>query len=327
MFLAVYGEDALRVREYADDLLEKFVAKYDPSRLNVEIFDFATSSKETCVSALRAAPFLSEKRFIFIKNICDTLKKADVSFWMDIFEHVDLDTSVCFVDVCSAVAWKKSYLGLWFAKLSEDKVKLFSIDPLSRLERIAWMRARAARVGSNLSDNILQAILSRVGDESQELALELHKVAAFAQTTPVTDEMLERLVPLRTSSDFFAFLDLLPTAEPEKLLRALRKEVDAGADGFMMFGGLLRQVRILAAVSDLVAQRRSSQEIATLLNVHPFVAQKAVQAVKYFSHERLITGFERAIAWDKGTKSGLSSDLLASRLLEELLFAREKSVA
>jgi DNA polymerase-3 subunit delta len=325
MFLAVYGEDALRVRELSDDLLEKFVAKYDPSRLNVEIFDFSTTSQETLVPALQAAPFLSEKRFLFLKNVADTLKKADASFWLELFEALDPHTSLCFVDVLDEKAWKKSYLGVWLAKKSSEEVKYFSITPFSRSEAVSWIRARAQRFTVSLSESAATFLFARVGGESQELAVEIHKLASYAGDQPITEEMIEKLVPLRTSSDFFGFLDLLPTAEPDRLLRALAQETQAGTDAFGLFGGLLRQLRILAGVSLLLEQGIASQkEVADTLGVHPFVAQKALQGARAFSPLALREALEKATFWDKQTKLGVSAEVLVARLLEELLFARVK---
>lgn len=328
MFLAVYGEDALRVRECAEDLREKFVAKYDPARLNVEQIDFATASKETIIPLLTAAPFLAEKRFVFLKNVADTLKKPDVPFWTEVFSHLDAATSLCFVDDLSETSWKKSHLGTWLAAYSSDEIKVYPLTPFTREERVAWICARAQRLGVVFSDRFAEMLISRVGNESHELVLELHKLCTYAQKDEITQEMIERLIPLRASSDFFGFLDLLPKAEPEDIVRALKKEIDAGADPFGMVGGLLRQLRILRNVALLHAQGvTSSSDIARSLDLHPFVAQKAVQAVKCFSFDRLEGAFSAALLWERRAKAGVSPEIIMHRLLVSLLLAREKRIA
>ncbi|MEK9157213.1 MAG: DNA polymerase III subunit delta [Patescibacteria group bacterium] len=328
MFLAVYGEDSLRVREFAEDLMEKFVAKYDPSRLNVEVFDFATVTKEVLIPSLQAAPFLAEKRFIFLKNVGDTLKKSDAPFWTDVFGRLDGSTSLCFVDELSDVAWKKSNLSTLLGTKSAEDVKYFPVPVFSRTECIAWIRARAARLSADMSEQVAGVLFARVGGTGQELAVEIHKLAAYAAGGPITENMIERLVPSRISSDFFAFLDLLPTASPERLTQSLRKELESGTDAFGLFGGLLRQLRVLVGVSSLGMQGVTSQkEIADALALHPFVAQKAISGAKAFSHQALVGALDKAIAWDKRTKSGISAEIMVDRLIEELLFARIKPVS
>lgn len=328
MFLAVYGEDSLRVRELAEDLMEKFVAKYDPTRLNVEIFDFATVSKEALIPSLQAAPFLAEKRFIFLKNVGDTLKKVDAPFWTDVFGRLDGSTSICFVDELNEVAWKKGHLATWLVTRPTEDVKHFPVPVLSRTECIAWIRARAARLNADLSEKVAGALFARVGGTGQELATEIHKLAGYAAGGLITEEMIERLVPSRVSSDFFAFLDLLPTATPERLTQSLRREVESGTDAFGLFGGLLRQLRVLVGVSSLIEQKITSQkEIADTLALHPFVAQKAISGAKAFSHQALVEALDKAVVWDKGTKSGVSAEIMVDRLIEELLFARIKPVS
>lgn len=328
MFLAVYGEDALRVREFAEDLLEKFVAKYDPSRLNVEVFDFATVAREALVPSLQAAPFLAEKRFIFLKNVADALKKSDAPFWTELFEKLHTSTSLCFVDTLDEAKWKKSSLGTWLATQAPENVKYFPISALSRTECIAWIRVRGAKMGAEISENVAKVLYERVGGVGQELALEIHKLAAYGAGAPITEVMIERLVQRRTMSDFFTFLDLLPTAEPEVLVKALHKEEDSGSDAFALFGGLLRQLRILTCVTSLLdAGVTGQQDIAQTLGIHPFVAQKAVQASRHFSSSALRATLDEALVWDRSTKTGLSADILTKRLLEELLFARKRPVS
>ncbi len=328
MFLAVYGEDSLRVREFAEDLMEKFVAKYDPTRLNVEVFDFATVTKEVLIPSLQAAPFLAEKRFIFLKNVADTLKKVDAPFWTEIFGRLSESTSLCFVDEMTDVAWKKSHLSTLLGTKPAEDVKHFPVLALSRTECIAWIRARAAKLNADLSEKVAGVLFARVGGTGQELATEIHKLAGYAAGGSITEDMIERLVPSRVSSDFFAFLDLLPTATPEKLMQSLRREMESGTDAFGLFGGLLRQLRVLVGVSSLVARGTTSQkEIADTLALHPFVAQKAISGVKAFSHESLVEALDKAVAWDKGTKSGVSAEIMVDRLIEELLFARIKPVS
>jgi DNA polymerase III subunit delta len=328
MFLAVYGDDALRVREFAEDLLEKFVAKYDPSRLNVDVFDFATVARETLVPALQALPFLSEKRFVFLKHVAHELKKPDVLFWTTLFERLDERTSICFLDELDAAKWKKSSLGTWLATQSGERVKHFPIATFSRTECIAWIRARAIKMGADISEQVAGMLYERVGDAGQDLATEIHKLAAYSARIPVSEDMVARLVPRHVTSDFFSFLDLLPTAEPQVLVQALRKEEASGSDGFGLFGGLLRQLRILTCVTSLLdAGMTSQKDIADTLGLHPFVAQKAVQGAKCFSSHALFSALDQAVSWDKGTKSGISAEIMTQRLLEELLFARKKPVS
>lgn len=324
MFLAVYGEDTLRVREFSQDLLEKFVAKYDPSSLNAEVFDFTSVSREMLVSSLRAAPFLAEKRFLFLKHVAASLKKTDAIFWTDLFAVLDPSTSLCFVDFLDEKTWKSSFLGRWLSSRSSLEVKHFPLPSLSRKEALLWIRARGQKQGAFFSDSVATFFYERVGGESQELAMEIHKLAAYASGKPVTREMIELLVPVRVASDFFGFLDLLPSASPDRLLQALLREVQVGADAFGLFGGLLRQLRILASVSFLLDRGvTSSQNIAQVLSLHPFVAQKALQGARSFPSSALAEVLEKALLWDAWTKMGISPDVLVARLLEELLFARK----
>lgn len=328
MFLAVYGEDLLRVRELAEDLVEKFVTKYDPARLNVEMFDFATSTKESLIPVLQAAPFLSEKRFLFLKNTAATLKKVDAAFWTDIFESLDGSTSLCFVDAITESSWKKSHLAVWLATQSQEMVKYFPVPLLSRSECISWIRARAELFHGTISEQIAVQIYDRVGNTSQDLAHEIHKLVTYAGGLAITSDMVTRLIPAKASSDFFGFLDLLSTASPEKVVATLDEELRVGTDAFGIFGGLLRQIRILYSVSCLLQRGVTDQKTITqVLGLHPYVTQKALVAIKGISHERLCDVFLQAPTWDRQMKMGISAEILTKRLIEALLFARIKQVS
>lgn len=326
--MAVYGDDALRVREFSQDLLDKFFIKYDASRLNGEVLDFATSSREHIVTALRSAPFLAEKRFILLQNVADVLKKSDAIFWFDLFESLDPSVVLCFADVCDVAGWKKSILGSMLLQKDSWDVKHYPLSLFSRSELFQWIRSRAAKYASTFSDDALALLQMRVGDSCEELALEIHKLATYASRETITREMVLRLVPLRVSPDFFGFLDAISSQTPKKTLEIFLKEMDAGTDGFALFGGLLRQLRIFVSISDLLrSDIRDQKHLAETLSLHPFVVQKAVVAVRGFSHEQLVDLLDRAIFWDKQTKQGISADVLAERLLEGILFARISPLA
>ncbi len=323
MFLAVYGDDALRVREFSEDLLEKFYTKYDPSRLNGEVLDFSACTKESIVGALCATPFLAEKRFILLKNVADVLKKSDAEFWFHIFDSLHDQTVVCFVDVCEISSWKKSVFGSTLSQREEMQVKHYALAPFTKIELFQWIQLRAAKYSSRFSDGALTLLCARVGNSCDELAHEIHKVALYASRETISEDMVARLVPMRTSSDFFGFLDAVSVQSPQNILRVLSREMDSGTDAFALFGGLLRQLRVFVSVSHLVRSGVTDQKaIAEILAIHPFVAQKALSSLRSFSHDSLCSLLSQAHAWDRQTKQGFSAQVLVERLLEGLLFAR-----
>lgn len=322
MIIFIYGDDALRVKERAQDMRQKFAEKFDPAGMNVDEFvvkDGLDAERGAVIGAAQASPFLAEKRMVIIRNLVSSLKKAESKPWLEGFSKVPSSTILIFADSVTPAALEKSEI---FKVLHDQSdVHTYPLPQLEGSELTTWSAARAKFHGVNISASVLSGLLGRIGNDSWRIDAELQKLGAYAADEPVTPAMVTALVRVESDEDIFAFMDALASGQAVKTLQKLAEERAAGADAFQLFGMLARQIRLLLQARAILDQnpKAQKQDLADDLGIHPFVAQKLLTEVRSWSAEKLESLHGLAFKLDKSMKTGLDPDISVDRLVTSFL--------
>ena len=318
MIIFIYGDDALRVKERAEDMRKKFAEKFDPTGMNVDEFvmrDQVEAERGAVIAAVQASPFLSDRRMVIVRGLVAGLKKAEAKPWLEGLSRVPSSTILIFADAVAPSALEKSEI---FKTVKDTPdVHAYPLPQLAGSELTAWAASRVQLHGVNMAPTVLHHLLAKTGADSWRIDAELQKLAAYANGEQVTQQMIDQLVRVETQEDIFALLDALSSGRPGNALRKLADERQAGTDNFQIFGMLLRQIRLLLQVRDLIDRRAGAtkQEVAQTVGVHPFVAQKMLGEVRSWSLVRLEKIHALAAKLDKAMKSGLAPDISVDRLV------------
>ena len=144
------------------------------------------------------------------------------------------------------------------------------------------------------------------GPEIKELE---DKLANFVGRGVIAADTVCALVLPRADADIFATIGAL-TAQQSTALFALERQLTKGDDPFYILSMYAYHVRVLLMVSDCVRRGHvSSQEIAKRTNLHPFVVQKSLAALRTFPYERLVALSRRLADLDHHAKTGRVRDL------------------
>jgi DNA polymerase-3 subunit delta len=322
VIIFIYGDDALRVKERAEDMRQKFAEKFDPTGMNVDEFvvrDSFDAERGTVIGAAQASPFLSEKRMVVVRGLVSSLKKAEARPWVEGFTRVPSSTILIFADAVASSALEKSEI---FKALKDTPdVHAYPLPQLEGGELTTWAMSRAKLHGAILMPAMLSALLSRTGSDSWRIDAELQKLAAYANGRPIDQKMITDLVRVESEADIFAFMDALSSGQSARALGKLAEEREAGGDEFQLFGMLLRQIRLLMQARDVLDRnpKAMKQEFADALSVHPFVAQKLLNEVRSWSPAKLESLHGLAFKLDKSMKTGLAPDISVDRLVSSFL--------
>jgi DNA polymerase-3 subunit delta len=322
MFLFVYGDDHLRVKERTEDLKRKFLEKYDPTGMNVDDFvirEKAVPDVGDILQSTQAAPFLSEKRFVIIRGLIDVLTKADSKKWIEGLMRTPSSTVILFSDNLSAADFDKKELAKSLS--ASPEAHKYPLAKLEGAELVNWAKERVLKLGATISPTLLQEIFSRTKDNAWRIDAELQKLAAYANGEPISQSMIDLLVRPDTEADIFAFMDALSSPSTAKALKKLENERTSGSDDFQLYGMLLRQLRLLIQARAVVETKKDAtkQDLATAMKIHPFVAQKILSEVKNWSKQDLKKTHELAVRLDKAMKSGIKPSISVDRFVSEWL--------
>ena len=323
MLLMIYGDDEFSVKEKARDFVSKFVAKYDPSCLNVDEFVFRKKDDvdiSDVSEAIGSSPFLSTKRMVRIDGIfsCVTTK-PEAEPWVKLFENIPESTVVILVDAISPVKLEKIELGKRLTVA--DGVLKYPFPLLSGADLRAWVIERAKVRGATFVPAVADYLIVMVGNDTWRLDSEIAKLSAYAGESPVTNEMIGKLTVREYKDDMFAFVDAMSTGKPAYAIKKLDEERLAGAEDFPIFGMLTRQIRLLLQVKVLCEDQPSvtKQIVSERLGIHPFVAQKLLAEASRRSLSSLESVHSQAVLLDLAMKRGLDAGVAVDRLVIEML--------
>ena len=323
MLIMIYGEDSFRVQEKVQQMKQAFLEKFDGSGMNLAEFPSKENDKLESADILQAIcsyPFLGLKRLVIVRGLIGSVKKADEAIWLDGMSRMpDSTITILWEDGSSQSVQKKKF----FQALKQFKdVHTYSLDLLVGAALKQWISERCEQRGSRIDEPALHELVLRVGSDLWNMYQEIEKLSAYAQGTSISSDLVQQLVHASFESRIFEFMDAVSKRQRKKTVQLLEDERASGSDDHYLLTMLGRQVRILLSTRsylDLFPQAKSA-DIAQAIDIHPFVAQKAIGQARAFQLAELQSAHDLLFLYDVKIKTGrmeagIAMDLVVNSLL------------
>lgn len=307
MLIFIYGDDSFRVQEKVHTLKCAFREKYDPTGLNTAEYPTEKTPKldpGEVLGSVRSSPFLGERRLVVIRDLIAGVNKSAAGVWIGGLQDTPESSIVIFWENLSPkeIEKKAIYLAL------KDQAQVYSY-PFPVLDGNAlnqWTATRIMEQGGTIGNTVLRVLIERVGSDLWQMNHEISKLVAYAAGKEITEEMVNELVHVSFEGKIFDLIDAISQRRPSEALRLLQEERWSGVNDHYLQTMLGRQVRILLGARDLLDRnpRTSKEELAKALNIHPFVAQKALVQARGFSSEHLRVVHGLLFNFDLAVKTG-----------------------
>lgn len=317
MVILVYGDDSFRVQEKVTELKNAFSKKFDPAGYNLEIFPDPKTGKNDPAEAIRAglaSPFLAQKRMVISRDLMANGKK-DKADWIESLVKIPSSTIFVLWETLEPKELEKKPI---FKKLKElSEVHFYPFPKLEGMALSKWTAQRVVEHGGIAAPEALRALLERAGDDLWQLDGEIQKLVAYADGATITKEMAEKLVRATFDSQIFALMDAISSRRGSEVIKLLEEERASGATDGYIFGMLLRQIRILLGVRLIIDNNPAvtKDAIASQMEIHPFVASKALQQAKNFKTADLQQAHTILYELDLGSKTGKWNEKIAVDLM------------
>lgn len=307
-----------------DEVLNKF--KYDliPAEVrdfNMDLVDGRSILLDEVVNLASTLPFMSDRRVIIVENADffgpikrggkekkDRLKGQEEKLLEYLKQPVET-TSLIFVS--DGVDRKKKV----FKALQENG---FAVEfaPLKNIELNSWVENRARLMGKNIEDEAVAELVTAIGSNLRMLDSELQKLTSFIGDRMVInrEDVLE-LVSKTTDLTIFELTDSVGARDYEKAIKIMRELVIYGEPPIRLLFMVAKHFRTLLQVKALKQAGFADKQVASQLQIHPYVAQKCVRQAKNFSRTELESALERILETDLALKTSSKEPLLALELL------------
>jgi DNA polymerase-3 subunit delta len=210
------------------------------------------------------------------------------------------------------------------AKLCAKTGELLAYDvPKKKLPE--WVAEQFARVGASADRDVCRALVELVGENLDELATEIEKLATWANGEPISVADVEELTAGRSEAAIFSLTDAWGRRDVAALLAATESRLersDRPRSGELarLVGVLVNHVRRVRACQILAAEGGTARDAASRLKMHPFAAEKAFAQARNFTGAELDAALVRLARLDHAVKGGsrLTADLELERALVDV---------
>jgi DNA polymerase III subunit delta len=197
-----------------------------------------------------------------------------------------------------------------------------------------WVAEQFELQGARADDAACRALVELVGDDIEELAAEVDKLATWAAGEPVTAADVARLAAGRADTAVFALTDAWGRRDAGGVLQACEALLDRSErprrdEVPRLLGSLTAHIGRVRASQALSAEGVRPRDAAGRLKVHPFVAEKAFAHAQRYSAEELRAAVIRLAELDAAVKgaSRLAGDLELERALVDVTRGRVAQAA
>jgi DNA polymerase-3 subunit delta len=185
-----------------------------------------------------------------------------------------------------------------------------------------WVGEQFARLGAQATPEACRALVEMVGDDLDELATEVDKLATWAGGEVVEAQHVAQLAAGRAETAIFAVTDAWGRRDVASTLRSAEELMERShrpRSGELMriVANLVGHVGRVRRCQKLAEEGVRPRDAASSLKMHPFVAEKAFAQAANYSAEELAQAVVELAGLDAAAKGGsrLPADLELERTL------------
>jgi DNA polymerase III delta subunit len=314
-FLILHGEDTFRSRKRLMALREGFKKKYDPKGTNITAYQ-APFDLGQIRNSLAQVGMFAKKRLVVLYDFYSTSTSTDREKFNDWLSKDAFPDSVI-------ICWEGKDLGKPSApkktktpskskkpKTATSKItwpehaKVEIFEPLAQAQLLAWIRQEVKRLGGTIAPAAVNQLENNVGPDLWTLSNLLGQLVAVAGNQLIDLKMVNEWTKTPLDENIFHFTDAISARNLAEALALFQSQLQIGVHPLVLHSMLIRQVRALVMVEECLKQGMAYGSIAEETNLHPYVAQKAAQAVKKFQTGELQNLFIKLADLDVEMKTG-----------------------
>lgn len=292
-----YGEDSYSSLQKLKFWKQEFAKKYGEDA--IEEIESKTLNPADFTTNIQAAPFLSEKRLVVVK---DFLLQSDPEEQKQLSEGLDKTIEECIIVFYeNEIPDKRTSL---FKKISQIG-QLEEFPLLSPQELLKWILSEAKIKNIKINTEEAVYLSQHAIPDLWTINNELEKLKFFANSATVSKEMIDAVCIPSLVSSIFKLTDAIAQKDLKQSLKTFAILRESGEDLIRIFFMIARHFRILIQVHEMLEKKESSFSITKKLKQHPFVIQKTSSQSKNFSREKLENIHKKLLEIDTKNKTGI----------------------
>ncbi len=315
-FYVLHGDDDIG-RDEAVAKLRSSMGTEGEADLNTSEFDGESAMVAEVLNAVRSYPFLSDKRLVIVTGMLAHLTrkgageagKAGIERLLGDIPTLPDYARLVFIEREALKAEHK------IVKLANTHERGYSKDFALPKDATSWIIARAKKeYQAEITPQAASALASVTGNDLRRADNELFKLWCYTEgARPITERDVATLTPYVAEANVFDMVDAIATQDGKRALKLIHAALDQDPrdDGFGLFALIVRQFRNLLLTREHLTHGGNPKEIAELLRMHPYPAEKLAKQSRAFDVPQLESIYRRLQKYDVEMKTGKIAPKLA----------------
>ena len=297
------GDDRFAISEFVDTLRGK-IGDATVADMNTQLFSGDQLDRGAFEEACMSVPFLSTRRIVVLDHAEKVLKVGDSrEFLLSLLDRLPDSTALVIIENVQPRGTKSkkktSPLASW-VEANTDHGQLWQFNSPQGAQFISWVQDRCHSLGGEISVDAARLLAESVMNDPYLAQQEIVKLLDYVNLErPVELVDVEKLTPFRGQTNIFAMVDAVGERRMSDASRYLHS-VLAEEDSFYVFAMVIRQFRLLLQAQ---AALEEGKEIASVLNLPNFVAQKITSQARAFSGPELERIYHELLSIDISVKN------------------------
>lgn len=309
----LYGEERYLKKQYKDKLKNALCAADD--NMNNHFFEGKGISIGEVIDLAETMPFFADRKVIFLEN--SGYLKSGGEQLAEYLGAQNETTTLIFVE---SEVDKRSKL--FKAIQANGCVVEFTQQDENTLKR--WIAGMLAKEGKKITENTVQAFLTKTGTDMENIHAELEKLICYCMDKEVIGaEDVEAICTTRVTSHIFDMVDAIADKKQARALELYYELLALKEPPMRILFLIARQCNILLQVKAMKNKGFGNKEIASAIGVPPFAVGKyAAQAAK-FKTAVLKKAVTNCVEAEEAVKTGRMNDVMSVEILIIGVFGEE----
>ena len=299
MIYAFYGNEDFLIKKE----IENIISKNNITNLNINNYDLSIDSLKNIIDDAQTISLFEEKKLIIIDNSYIFTgsnpkddKKDNIDDLLEYFEHINPDSILIFI--------------VHNEKLDERKKVVKKLHQVATIKNFTKSSSPTEFVKDLLKDykidlGLVRLLIDRVGTDLGILEQEINKIKIYkGDDKQIIKEDILELTSKNVEIDIFDLIDKIVNKDKEHAIEIYYEMLKRNEEPIKILIILANQFRIMYQAKELYKKGYSGNDIASLLNIHPYRIKLALEKTYQYKAETLLSNLSSLADLDYDIKVG-----------------------
>ena len=299
MIYVFYGNEPFLI----DKEINKIIKNNNISDFNISNYDLSIDNIQDVIDDALTISLFDEKKAIIVNNAYiftgSTIKKDkedNNDILLEYLEHINQDSIIIFISDSEKLDERKKIVKA-LHKSANIKSFIKNNNPSEIIKE--WLK------DYKISYNDINLLISRVGTDLGILEQEIEKIKIYKdQDREITKEDIINTTTKNIDIDIFELINKIIEHDTEHAIEIYYEMLKRNEEPIKILIILANQFRIMYQAKELYSKGYSGNDIAKILDIHPYRIKLALEKNYNYSSKKLLSYLETLANLDYSIKTG-----------------------